>query len=71
MHLHLSQLFRTMGYSISGMTGRCKYDHGYGEALASTEDCKLVVICKLMQDRNATDKLNPQCSIVIPPQILC
>ena len=26
-----------------------------------TEDCKLVVTCK-MQNRNATDKLNPQCS---------
>ena len=26
-----------------------------------TEDCKLVVACK-MQNRNATDKLNPQCS---------
>ena len=25
-----------------------------------TEDCKLVVICQ-MQNRNATDKLNPQC----------
>ena len=28
---------------------------------ATTEDCKLVVTCK-MQNRNATDKLNPQCS---------
>ena len=27
----------------------------------TTEDCKLVVTCK-MQNRNATDKLNPQCS---------
>ena len=27
----------------------------------ATEDCKLVVTCK-MQNRNATDKLNPQCS---------
>ena len=27
----------------------------------STEDCKLVVTCK-MQNRNATDKLNQQCS---------
>ena len=26
-----------------------------------TEDCKLVVTCK-MQNRNATDKLYPQCS---------
>ena len=26
-----------------------------------TEDCKLVVTCK-MQNRNATDKLNQQCS---------
>ena len=26
----------------------------------NTEDCKLVVTCK-MQNRNATDKLNPQC----------
>ena len=26
-----------------------------------TEDCKLVVTCK-MQNRNTTDKLNPQCS---------
>ena len=26
-----------------------------------TEDCKLVVTCK-MQNRNATDKLNPQCN---------
>ena len=28
---------------------------------ACTEDCKLVVTCK-MQNRNATDKLNLQCS---------
>ena len=28
---------------------------------ALTEDCKLVVTCK-MQNRNATDKLNQQCS---------
>ena len=27
----------------------------------STEDCKLVVTCK-MQNRNATDQLNPHCS---------
>ena len=29
--------------------------------IESTEDCKLVVTCQ-MQNRNATDKLNPQCS---------
>ena len=29
--------------------------------LQGTEDCKLVVTCK-MQNRNATDKLNQQCS---------
>ena len=28
---------------------------------SGTEDCKLVVTCK-MQNRNATDKLNQQCS---------
>ena len=29
----------------------------------ATEDCKLVVTCK-MQYRNATDKLNPQCTTI-------
>ena len=29
--------------------------------MSITEDCKLVVTCK-MQNRNATDKLNQQCS---------
>ena len=32
-----------------------------GIATKCTEDCKLVVTCN-MQNRNATDKLNPQCS---------
>ena len=43
-------------------------EYGLGMRLGSTlsritytEDCKLVVTCK-MQNRNATDKLNPQCS---------
>ena len=31
------------------------------ELMTLTEDCKLVVTCK-MQNRNATDKLNQQCS---------
>ena len=31
------------------------------EIYPPTEDCKLVVTCK-MQNRNATDKLNQQCS---------
>ena len=30
-------------------------------SIACTENCKLVVTCK-MQNRNATDKLNQQCS---------
>ena len=34
---------------------------GIDHFIASTEDCKLAVTCK-MQNRNATDKLNPQCS---------
>ena len=33
----------------------------YQETVPITEDCKLVVTCK-MQNRNATDKLNQQCS---------
>ena len=32
----------------------------YQETVPITEDCKLVVTCK-MQNRNATDKLNQQC----------
>ena len=36
---------------------------GIDHFIASTEDCKLAVTCTCkMQNRNATDKLNPQCS---------
>ena len=37
----------------------CTKSVGYTMPIA--EDCKLVVTCK-MQNRNATDKLNQQCS---------
>ena len=53
----------TLGYCVSTngdnkIATRCKYTISIYK---HTEDCKLVVTCK-MQNRNATDKLNQQCS---------
>ena len=43
----------------------------YQERVPITEDWKLVVTCK-MQNRNATDKLNQQCSkIALFATVLC
>ena len=44
-------------------SGVLKCLQGQYRVCSVTEDCKLVVTCK-MQNGNATDKLNPQCSIV-------
>ena len=43
------------------MRMRVKFYVCNSASFPETSDCKLVVTCK-MQNRNATDKLNPQCS---------
>ena len=50
-------IFAVSGKGSTGK-GSTAREEGLGTRL---EDCKLVVTCK-MQNRNATDKLNQQCS---------
>ena len=45
----------------STLTISASLSYSLANSNLATEDCKLVVTCK-MQNRNATDKLNPQCS---------